>query len=89
MMSARTRRTLTACLLLTLGASTTEAQVTPSSFEQLRVLVGPGDTITVTDTMGEEVTGRIAELSSSSIGLLVEGVRRDLREEEGGCPTDC
>ena len=74
---ARTRRMINACMLLAAAASTTEAQVTPSSFEQLRVLVGPGDTIAVTPTTGQEVTGTIAELSSSSIGLLIEGTRRD------------
>ena len=82
MMGARTRPTLTVCVLLTAVASTTAAQDIPSSFEQLRVLVGAGDTITVTDEAGQEVTGRIAELASSSLGLVVDGVRHNLREEE-------
>jgi hypothetical protein len=38
------------------------------------------DTVTVTDTSGNAVTGPIADLSSSSLGLLVGGTRRDLAE---------
>jgi len=49
-----------------------------SSFEQLQLLVKPGDNIYVTDAAGVRTKGRIAELSPSSLGLVVKGVRRDL-----------
>ena len=72
----------TLCLLLTAAAPMAEAQGVASSFEQLRVLVRPGDTVSVTDTTGREITGTIADLSSSSVALLVAGSRRDLLESE-------
>jgi hypothetical protein len=48
-----------------------------SSFEQLQVLVKPGDNVYVTDFAGKTLKGRIAALSPSSLGLIVDGVRRD------------
>ena len=45
------RRALAVCLLLMVTASLVEAQ-RASSFTQLPLLVGPGDTITVTDITG-------------------------------------
>ena len=71
-------------LLLTVlaAAPTAEAQTMAGSFEQLQVLVKPGDTISVTDNTGREFKGQIASLSSSSLALLVEGGRRDLTEVE-------
>jgi len=53
-----------------------------SSFEQLQVLVKPGDNIYVTDTAGVTTKGRIEELSSSSLGLVVKGKRRDLTQTD-------
>lgn len=68
---------------LCIGTATiVQAQEVASSFEQLRLLVKPGDTVIVTDTSGQGVTGRIAELSSSSLRLLVNGSRRDVAEIE-------
>jgi hypothetical protein len=65
-------------LVLPLGLATAAAQEVAGSFDQLRVLVKPGDRITVTDDSGREMTGTIADLSSSSLGLLVGRERRDL-----------
>lgn len=65
-------------LLLIAVAARAGAQEIASSFDQLRVLVKPGDTVTVRDGSGRETTGRIADLSSSSLALLVGGDRRDL-----------
>jgi hypothetical protein len=67
-------------LLLICPARPAGAQNLASSFEQLQVLVKPGDTITVTDRAGRELRGKIASLSSSSLALLVEGARYDLPE---------
>jgi hypothetical protein len=70
-------------LLLIAGcASSSAAQDIAGSFDQLRVLVKPGDTITVTDGAGQEVKGTISALSSSSLEVLVAGQRRAL------LPTD-
>jgi hypothetical protein len=69
-------------LLFTIGSATAEAQHLASSFEQLQVLVKAGDAVTVTDSTGRDLTGKIASLSSSSLTLMVEGTRRDLPESE-------
>ena len=47
-----------------------------ASFEQLQVLVTPGNTVTVTDPAGSVTSGRIDSLSSSALSLLVDGTRR-------------
>lgn len=68
-------------LILTMTAPAVgEAQGIASSFEQLRLLVSPGDTVSLTDSTGREMTGIIAALSSSSLALLVAGSRHDLGE---------
>ena len=61
----------TICLLLVASAPMVEAQEIASSFDQLRVLLKRGDSVTVTDRSGREITGRIADLSFSSLVLLV------------------
>jgi hypothetical protein len=48
----------------------------------LRLLVRPGDTVSVTDVNGREVSGRITDLSASSLALTVEGSPREWREAE-------
>ena len=53
-----------------------------SSFEQLQLLVKPGDNIYVTDAAGVTTKGRIAELSPSSLGLVVKGSRRNLSQTD-------
>jgi hypothetical protein len=49
-----------------------------TSFDQLPLLIKPGDTVYVTDFSGNTVKGRITQLSSTSLGLTVNGNRRDL-----------
>ena len=71
-------RLVVICSLLMAVAPRVQAQEVATSFDQLRVLVKPGDTVTVTDTSGRVISGKIAELSSSSIGILVGGNRSDL-----------
>jgi hypothetical protein len=68
--------------LVLAGAEKAAAQGPADSFEQLRLLVRPGDTVSVTDTAGREVTGTITVLSSSSLTMLVNGTRQDLTERE-------
>ena len=63
-------------LLLLLPGATCEAQELAGSFDQLRVLLKAGDKVRVTDSTGQEVRGAIADLSSSSLALLLAGSRR-------------
>ena len=71
---------LITCLMVLLAASTrAEAQGIAHSFSELRRVVMPGDTVSVTGTNGAEVTGRPAEISSSALTLTVNGRPRDLR----------
>jgi hypothetical protein len=53
-----------------------------SSLEQLQMLVKPDDTIAVIDASGNQTTGRISALSSSSLRLLVRGVPREFQPSE-------
>jgi hypothetical protein len=69
-------------LLLVVGVSMTKAQDVAGSFEQLRELVRVGDKVTVTDVQGREMQGSIAEVSSSSLGLVVGGNRTDFSETD-------
>jgi hypothetical protein len=57
------------CLLCASGARV-EAQDTVSSFDQLGVLVKPGDKITVVDLAGREAEGRIWKLSRDELLLV-------------------
>jgi hypothetical protein len=68
---------------LWLCAGSSYAQEVASSFEQLRVLVRAGDTISVRDSTGTETTGRIRSLSSSSLLLIASsGTQRELKEAD-------
>lgn len=52
------------------------------SFEQLQVLVKPGDTIQVTDFMGRTTKGKVAELSNTVLRFSVNGSTRDLSKAD-------
>ncbi len=73
---------MVSCLVVLAATATVEAQGIANSFTELRLLVRPGDTVSVTGTTGGEVTGKIAELSPSSLALMVNGQRRDLHESD-------
>ena len=77
------RRGVTAVVLAAATASAAEAQIA-DSFEQLRLLVGPDDRITVTDRSGQELTGSIADLSPSSLTLLVRDMPHVFDEADVG-----
>lgn len=69
--------------MLVLGtAGTATAQELAGSFDQLRVLVKPGDTVSVAEQAGRVTRGRITELSPSSLVLVTNGTRRELREAD-------
>ena len=70
------------CLLLSAAVPQVQAQELASSFEQLLVLVKPGDTVSVTDGTGQEAGGTVTALSSSSLELVVAGSRRTFLESE-------
>jgi hypothetical protein len=63
------------CLTLLLSAPALAQQA--SSFEQLQVLVKPGDNVYITDFAGNTTKGKILELTASSLGLTVDGVQRN------------
>ena len=68
--------------LMPFAVRSAEAQEIAGTFDQLRVLVKSGDTITIVDDAGRETTGTVAELSPTSLGLLVRSQRRDLTASE-------
>ena len=57
-------------------ASLAEAQSVP--FDRLALLVNQGDRITVTDSAGRELRGRLLDLSPSTLSLQSDGLRHDL-----------
>ena len=75
-------RVVSLVLLLVSFATPGQAQELAGSFDQLRVLVKPGDTLRVTDKTGQVIRGSIAELSASSLALQVSGVRRTFLESD-------
>lgn len=75
-------RTPMLCLAFLAAATAAMAQQATGSFEELRTLVKPGDTVTISDTSGDKVTGPIAVLSSSSLELQVGDVRHSFSEAD-------
>jgi hypothetical protein len=67
-------------LLLCAGGTRVEAQGVASSFDQLGVLVNPGDKISVVDVTGGEVHGRIAKLSRDTLTLATGAGPRQFGE---------
>jgi len=61
--------------------STVDADIA-TSFEQLEVLVRAGDAVTLTDTTGSQVTGRIDTLTSSTLSLVVDDALRDFDQAD-------
>jgi hypothetical protein len=58
------------------------AQGIAGSFQELRLLVGPGDTVTLVDPTGQKVSGKITDLSASSLAMMVDGRPREWRETD-------
>ena len=65
-----------ALVAATLTASLAEAQNV--SFDRLALRLNQGDRVTVTDSDGQALQGRIVDLSSSTLALEADGLRRDL-----------
>ncbi len=68
------------CLLLCAGETSVDAQEVASSFEQLAVLIKPGDKITLVDVTGRETKGRIGKLSPDALILVTSTGSRQLGE---------
>lgn len=77
------RTVVAACVsgVLLAAAMPAAAQGIANSFEELRLLVRPGDTITIRSSAGAEVTGKIDSLSRSSL-VLRDGERREFLEAD-------
>ena len=71
-------------LVLVLTSALADAQQLAGTFDQLRVLVKPGDTLTITDSSGHHVRGKLADLSASSLVLEAAGTRRLFQDTEVG-----
>jgi hypothetical protein len=70
-------------LLVISTAGTAGAQEVATSFDQLRVLAKTGDTVTVKEVSGREVTGKIANLSSSTLEVVpATGQRRTFDQDD-------
>jgi hypothetical protein len=76
-MRSFTRRLFATFGAFALTASAVSAQEIAGNFDQLRVLVKSSDSIGVRDTQGQEVRGRLLDLSAGSIAILSDGVRRE------------
>ena len=73
----------TLSVLFFLAAATpVRAQGIATSFDQLRVLVKPGNTLAVTDAAGRETKGKLLALSASSLELSVGQTTRTFAESE-------
>lgn len=70
------------CLVFAAIATAAQAQQAADSFDQLRGLVDVGDTVTVSDTLGQRITGAIAAVSSSALELQVGNTRRNFSEAD-------
>jgi len=53
-----------------------------TSFNELMLLVKPGATVTVRDSTGREITGKLDTLSPASLALLTAGTRREWPESD-------
>ena len=69
---------LAAVLVFTSDASAQEAR----SFDQLELLIKPGDTIHVTDFRGKTTKGKVMGLSSAVLRFSAKGATRDLSESD-------
>jgi hypothetical protein len=58
------------------------AQGIAKTLDELRLLTRPGDTVTVADGSGTEVSGRITTMSPASLVVQVNGATREWKESE-------
>jgi hypothetical protein len=82
MLAKKMRKAAVAASLIAITAAPARAQEKATTLDQLRVLVGRGDRITLTDSDGREMKGRIEGLSGSELALRVGDSERRLKESE-------
>jgi len=63
-------------------ATTAHAQELASNFDQLRVLIKAGDAIHVKDSKGQDVGGRLLDLSPDTLRVLVNGSTREFNASD-------
>ncbi len=73
---------LMALAVLAASASVASAQGIARTFDQLQLLVRPGDRVTVRDAQGNETSGRITSLSPAALALAARGAMHDFRETD-------
>jgi hypothetical protein len=82
MTSTSAWRLLATSALMILSGPMTQAQEIARAFDQLPALVKAGDTVSVIDASGLQFSGRIIQLTPTTIGVLTRGTRRDLTEAD-------
>lgn len=76
-------RLLTAGLVAIVSMpATTRAQPAVQSFSELARVVAAGQSVTVTDAAGVETTGRVTQLSPTSLTLALDSAVRSFTESE-------
>ncbi len=70
-------RTIT-FILAAVAATASLAEAQPVSFDRLALQLNQGDSVTVTDSDGRRLRGRIVDLSASALALQTDGLRREL-----------
>jgi hypothetical protein len=78
----RTSRTLAFVVLVMGSATAASAQTVPASFKDMQFLVGPGNRVTVVDSAGAEITGRIAELDASRLSIQTPAGPRSFSQDD-------
>jgi hypothetical protein len=81
-MTRHSSRSITFALFILAVASTAGAQGIARSYEQLQLLVRPGDSVSVVDASGREASGKILELSATTLALQVDGTRLEVSEPD-------
>jgi hypothetical protein len=75
------RAVLVAAILVLGSAAPARAQELASTFDQLRVLIKAGDTLTIAGRDGQETRGRMVRLTRTSLEIDVDGATRLLQED--------
>jgi hypothetical protein len=75
--------TVVTTLALTFGvAQMAQAQGIARTFDELHLLVRPGDRVTVRETSGETASGRLVRLSPGALTIMAGGAERELSERD-------
>jgi hypothetical protein len=75
-------RTAVLIALVLTFATAAQAQELASNFDQLRVLIKAGDVIHVTDSKGQDVGGRLLDLSPDTLRILAHGATREFNASD-------